>query len=88
MKKNMKNMKNMINNIFNLLKSLFQFVCMVLSRLALSIQEKINNITFNINKFIIKILYSFTAAKVLSAIITCIIAALCKYFYSGSFYIE
>ena len=58
------------------------------SRLFNLVLNKYKEITNVILNFVRKILYSFTLAKLLSAIITCIIAAFCKYLYSGGIYIE
>ena len=71
-------MKYYIINLFNNIKNLrFLLKNKVYSRLVYSVK----NICIKITR---KILYSFTMAKLLSAIVTCIIVAFCKYLYSGN----
>jgi hypothetical protein len=66
-------MKFYITNLFNNIKNLrFLLKKKAYSRLVYFV------------KITRKILYSFTLAKFLSAIITCIIVAFCKYLYSGN----
>lgn len=82
-------MKYYIIKIIKKMQNLrFLFKYIAYSRLFNLILNKYKEITNVILNFVRKILYSFTLAKLLSAIITCILAAFCKYLYSGGIYIE
>lgn len=77
-----------VKKLIDIIKNLWFFFKFVCSEHIKSLQNKYNVFSSAIRKFILKVLSSFTLAKLLSAIITCTIAALCKYLYSGGFYIE